>query len=137
MLKKWLYVIGWSAALLVGTVPNIIKGTLRFSLRDMTMGDVCDLYMFPVLIALALLMADVLYMSEQEKAKEGRVKNTSVLIVCVMAFLFAFVFSMWLEAPWACWVCFAIAWISMTALKFSKTETIKANICPEGNEVPE
>lgn len=137
MLKKWFYVIEWSAALLVGTVPSIIKGTLKFSLREMPMGEVCDLYMFPVVIALALLMADVLYMSEQEKAKEGRVRNTSVLVLCIIAFLFAFVFSLWLETSWACWVCFAIAWISMTVLKFSKTEAIKETICPKGIVVPE
>ena len=137
MWKKWFYVIGWSAALLVGTLPSIFKGTLTFSLRDMIMGNVCDIYMFPVVMALALLMADVLYVSEQEKAKEGRVKNTSTLVICTIAFLFAFIFSLWLETGWICWMCFAIAWISISALKFSKTEAVKADRCPKGSEVPE
>lgn len=137
MFKKWLYVIGWSAALLVATLPSIFKGELKFSLQDKTMSEVCELYMFPVIMALALLMADVLYTAEQEKVEEGRVHNTSILIICVMSFLFSFIFSLWIETAWLCWVFFGVTWTSMFFLKFSKTKPIPASPFEEGIEVPE
>ena len=137
MFKKWLYVIGWSAALLVATLPSIFKGDLTFSLQDKTMSEVCELYMFPVIMALALLMADVLYTAEQEKAEGGRVRNTSILIICVMSFLFSFVFSLWIETAWLCWVFFCVSWTSMFFLKFSKTKPIMESPFEEGIEVPE
>ena len=137
MWQKWLYVIGWSAALLVATLPALFKGNLSFSLQGLVMREVCEKYMFPMVMALALLMADVLYSAEQEKAEMGRVRNSSTLVICTMAFLFSFIFSMWLEIPWLCWTCFVVAWLSMTFLKFSRTLPIGGFAIPEGQEVPD
>jgi len=137
MWQKWLYVIGWSAALLVATLPALFKGELSFSLQKWVMSDVCEKYMFPMGMALALLMADVLYTAEQEKAEMGKVRNSSTLVICTMAFLFSFIFSMWLETPWLCWTFFIMAWLSMTVLKFSRTVAISGSAIPDGQEVPE
>lgn len=137
MLKKWLYIIGWTAALFVATLPTLFKGELAFSLKDKTVGEMCTVYMFPVFMAFALLVADVLYQAEHDKVSYGRVKNTSTLIICVLSFLFSFAFSVWLETPWACWLCFSIAWFSMAVLKFSKTEAIGSAAYLDGNVVPD
>ncbi len=137
MLKKWTYIIGWSAALFVATLPTLFKGELSFSLKNKTVGEMCDVYMFPIFMAFALLVADVLYQAEHDKVTCGKVKNTSTLIICVLAFLFSFAFSVWLETTWACWLCMAIAWISMTLLKFSKTEPIGASAYPDATVVPD
>ena len=118
MVKKFIYVIGWSLGLLFASFPDMFKGKMNFNMSDLSMGEVNENYLYPLFMALSLFVADVCYVFEQEKAEGGGKHITGVLIlVCV--FLFGAIYST--SSNTCPCVGFIIAWIALNIMKLLKT----------------
>lgn len=121
MIKKVIYVAGWSMALFVTTFPNLIKGTMSLDFNAMDFGEVRDSYMLPVVLAMALFMGDIAYVFTQEKCEGKQQKYIVSVIVLLCIFLFSFIFSLWGNKIYG-YIGLACAWISLTIMKFLKTD---------------
>ena len=127
MVKKTIYVIGWSLGLLFVTFPDLFQGEMDFKMSDLPMKDIYKTYLFPLLMALSLFVADICYVFEQEQSEGNNAPKyiTSVLmLMCV--FLLGLTYSISNN------VCpcagFIVAWLALTIMKFLKTtKCIKVN----------
>lgn len=116
---KFIYVIGWSIFLLMATFP-IVNYKEIFPLKLTSFADMMETYIYPMIMALTVYLADVVYAFVDE---ENRKKTTyvSISVGLILFFLLFFCLSMCMTRPWLQVVFFALVWITLTGLKFVKT----------------
>lgn len=119
---KWIYVIGWSISLLAASFPCILKGKL-LPLVENSIESTMDHYIYPTIMALAVFLVDIIYSSvkEERAGKPLQVANSWILI---LVFLLAFCFSLFFNNSLVQVFLFIILWISLTLLKFIKTDAV-------------
>lgn len=127
MIKKTIYVIGWSLGLLFATFPKLFKGEMDFKMSELPMKDISEIYLFPLIMALSLFMADVCYVFEQEKNEScATPKCITEILVLICIFLFGLTYSV-SSTTYPC-IGFIVAWTALTIMKFLKTtKCIKSN----------
>lgn len=120
MVKKVIYVLGWSMGLLFATFPDLFKGELDFHMSEMMMKDVCEVYMFPLLMALSLFVVDVWYVFEQERSQRSQEPTYVIGVIAMIgAFLFGLLYTV---SSQPCPIIgFIVSWIALTIMKFIKT----------------
>ena len=120
MVKMIIYVLGWSLGLLFATFPDLFKGELDFYMSEMLMKDVCDVYMFPLLMALSLFVVDVWYIFEQERSKPSQ-ESTYIIGVIAMISVFLFGLLYTVSSSYCPILGFIVSWTALTIMKFLKT----------------
>lgn len=127
MIKKTIYVIGWSLGLLFVTFPKLFKGEMDFKMLDLPMKDISEIYLFPLIMALSLFVADVCYVFEQEKTEScATPKYITEILVLICIFLFGLTYSV-SSTTYPC-IGFVVAWAALAIMKFLKTtKCIKSN----------
>lgn len=120
MIKKTIYVLGWSLGLLFATFPDLFKGEMDFQMLNMIMKDVRETFLFPLIMSLSLFVADVCYVFEQEKSES---RNTPKYIVEVLILICTFLFGMiyTISSNTCPYIGFIVAWAALTIMKFLKT----------------
>lgn len=124
MVKKLIYVVGWSAALFLATFPNLIMGKMSLNFSVMEFSEVRDTYMFPILMAMALFVGDTVYIFIQEKYEGKEQKHVVWVIVMLCVYLFSFIFSLYGNGKFG-YIGLICAWSALTIMKFLKTEKCK------------
>lgn len=131
MVKKFIYVVGWSMALFVATFPNLIMGKMNLNFSAMEFSEVRDTYMFPIVMAMALFVGDAAYIFIQEKCEGKEQKHIVLVIVMICIYLFSFIFSLYGNEKYG-YIGLICAWVSLTIMKFLKTEK-----CKQTDKIPE
>lgn len=121
MLYRIGYIISWSLGLLYATFPHYFDGGMSFDLRHMSLSDACDTYIFPIVMAMVLFLIDVVYGYIKEMI-DGQYTHVIGVIICLILFLLGFIFSVSIENPNIAQFCFIISWISLSYMKFLKTD---------------
>lgn len=129
MIKKTIYVIGWSLGLLFATFPDFFQGNMNFELSDLPMKDIYKPYLFPLIMALSLFVSDVCYVFEQEKSANCNTpKHITEILVLICVFLFGLTYS--ISSNDNSCIGFIVAWIALTIMKFLKTSKCVKNDKP-------
>lgn len=133
MVKKIIYVIGWSLGLLFATFPNFFQGEMNFQMSDLPMKDIYKPYLFPLIMALSLFVSDVCYVFEQEKSANcSTPKYITEVLVLICVFLLGLTYSI-SSSNNSC-IGFIVAWIALTIMKFLKTtKCVKNDNLPSGS----
>ena len=133
MVKKIIYVIGWSLGLLFATFPNFFQGEMNFQMSDLPMKDIYKPYLFPLIMALSLFVSDVCYVFEQEKSVNcSTPKYITEVLILICVFLFGLTYSI-SSSDNSC-IGFIVAWIALTIMKFLKTtKCVKNDKLPFGS----
>lgn len=121
MLYRVGYIVSWSLGLLYATFPHFFDGEMKFDIRSKTMGEACDDYIFPFVMAMVLFLIDVNYGYIKEKL-DGQYTNVIGVTSCLIVFLLGFVLSIYLVDPFFAKMCFIISWVSLSVMKFLKTD---------------
>ena len=87
-------------------------------------------------MAMILFLIDVVYGYMKERASRQYTHVIS-LILCLILFLLAFLFSIYINNPYWAFVCFIISWIFLSLMKFLKTDIYVTQSLPEGTQVGE
>ncbi len=96
---------------------------------DLNMRNVNESYLFPLIMALSLFVADVCYVFEQEKIENSNnPKYITEVLMLICIFLFGVAYSI-ASSTYPC-VGFIIAWIALTTMKFLKTTKCTKNNKP-------
>ena len=120
MVKKIIYIIGWSLGLLFATFPNLFQGEMNFQMSDLPMKDIYKPYLFPLIMALSLFVSDVCYVFEQEKSANcSTPKYITEVLILICVFLLGLTYSI-SSSNNSC-IGFIVAWIALTIMKFLKT----------------
>lgn len=120
MIKKIIYVIGWSLGLLFATFPNLFEGNMNFEMSDLPMKDIYKPYLFPLIMALSLFVSDVCYVFEQEKSATcSTPKYITEVLMLICVFLLGLTYS--ISSSDNSYVGFIVAWTALTIMKFLKT----------------
>ena len=129
MIKKTIYLIGWSLGLLFATFPDFFQGKMNFQMSELPMKEIYKPYLFPMIMALSLFVSDVCYVFEQEKSTNCN-KQTYItevlLLICV--FLLGLTYS--ISGSNNSCIGFIVAWIALTIMKFLKTTKCVRNNKP-------
>ena len=127
MIRKTIYVIGWSLGLLFATFPNLFQGEMVFQMSELPMKDIYKPYLFPLIMALSLFVSDVCYVFEQEKAANCNTpKYITEVLILITVFLLGLTYS--ISSNDNSYIGFFVAWIALTIMKFLKTtKCIKNN----------
>lgn len=129
MIKKTIYVFGWSLGLLFATFPNIFQGKMNFQMSELLIKDIYKPYLFPLIMALALFVSDVCYVFEQEKStKCNRPTYITEVLVLICVFLLGLTYS--ISGSNNSYIGFIVAWIALTIMKFLKTTKCVRNDKP-------
>lgn len=133
MVKKIIYVIGWSLGLLFATFPNFFQGEMNFQMSDLPMKDIYKPYLFPLIMALSLFVSDVCYVFEQEKSANcSTPKYITEVLILICVFLLGLTYSISSSSN-SC-IGFIVAWIALTIMKFLKTtKCVKNDNLPSGS----
>ncbi|MBR4854252.1 MAG: hypothetical protein IKU88_05945 [Alistipes sp.] len=128
MIKKIIYVIGWSLGLLFATFPNLFEGNMNFEMSDLPMKDIYKPYLFPLIMALSLFVSDVCYVFEQEKSTNcSTPKYITEVLMLICVFLVGLTYS--ISSNDNSYIGFIVAWTALTIMKFLKT-----NKCVKNNK---
>ena len=115
---KTLYVVVWSVALLYASFPGVFTANgFDWNFQSNLTNDVKPHYIFPYILAMALFLIDAIYAFALE-ANKGKQDNIIPVLIGVVAFMFCFLMSL---SGGEC-VFFLIGWISLTVVKWIKTE---------------
>lgn len=115
---KTLYVAVWSLALLYASFPVLFTSEgFDWSFQSKLTNDVKQVYIFPYVLAMTLFLIDAIYAFALESYK-GRQDNIILVLIGVVAFMFCFLISLNGGEGWF----FFIGWISLTLVKWIKTE---------------
>lgn len=131
MVKKLIYVFGWSIALFFATFPNLIMGKMNLEFSAMEFPEIRDTYMLPILMAMVLFLGDVVYVFEQEKCEGKEQKHITSVILLMGLYLFSFLLSLYGNI-YCGYIGLFLAWIALTIMKF-----IKTNSCHQQAKMPE
>lgn len=128
------YIISWSLGLLYATFPHLFDGEMSFDLRTMSLIEACDTYIFPFVMAMILFLIDVIYGYLQEMT-DGHYTHVIGVIFFLIIFLLGFVFSICVKNPNIARICFIISWLSLSIMKYLKTEFHNRKRYPQGIRV--
>ena len=132
-----LYVLVWSLGLMFATFPNLISGEMKFDFQNNLNNDAVMKYIFPFIMAMAIYLIDVLYVSMAEE-RSGNYKGVTLSWALLGGFLLFFVFSLlggfilffvFSLLGGKC-LFFVLGWLCLTALKFIKTDTLPPAVYP-------
>jgi len=132
LIIKVLYVLVWSLGLMFATFPNLISGEMKFDFQNNLNNDAVMKYIFPFIMAMAIYLIDVLYVSMAEE-RSGNYKGVTLSWALLGGFLLFFVFSL---LGGKC-LFFVLGWLCLTALKFIKTDTLPPAVYPTVSIVEE
>lgn len=121
MLYRIGYIISWSVGLLYATFPHFFDGKMSFDLRNMTMTEACDTYIFPFVMAMVLFLIDVIYGYIKEMIC-GHYSHVIGVISFLVLFLLGFILSISVKDPATARICFILSWVCLSVMKFMKTE---------------
>ena len=121
MLYRIGYIISWSIGLLYATFPHFFAGEMSFDYRNLTLGEACDTFIFPFVMAMVLFLVDVIYGYVKEMI-DGRYTHVISVITFLVLFLLDFVISISSENPNTARFCFIISWVCLSVMKFLKTD---------------
>ncbi len=134
MLYRIGYIISWSIGLLYATFPHFFDGRMSFDLRNMSLVDACESYIFPFVMAMILFLVDVVYGYIKEMC-DGQYTHVIGVILFLILFLLGFVLSLSVQNPTIACVCFIISWICLSVMKFLKTDLYDVKKYPKGIRV--
>ena len=132
LIIKVLYVLVWSLGLMFATFPNLISGEMKFDFQNNLNNDAVMKYIFPFILAMAIYLIDVLYVSMAEE-RSGNYKGVTLSWALLGGFLLFFVFSLLGGKS----LFFVLGWLCLTALKFIKTDTLPPAVYPTVSIVEE
>lgn len=121
MLYRIGYIISWSIGLLYATFPHFFDGEMSFDYRNLTLGEACDTFIFPFVMAMVLFLVDVIYGYVKEMI-DGRYTHVISVITFLVLFLLGFIISISSENPNTARFCFIISWVCLSVMKFLKTD---------------
>jgi len=120
--------------LLYATFPHFFDGKMSFDFRNKTLGEACDAYIFPFVMAMVLFLIDVIYGYIKETI-DGHYTHVVGVIVFLVLFLLGFVLSVSLENPNLSRWCFIVSWICLSVMKFLKTDLYDLEKYPQAIRV--
>lgn len=132
LIIKVLYVLVWSLGLMFATFPKLISGEMKFDFQNNLNNDAVMKYIFPFIMAMAIYLIDVLYVSMAEE-RSGNYKGVTLSWALIGGFLLFFVFSLLGGKS----LFFVLGWLCLTALKFIKTDTLPPAVYPTVSIVEE
>lgn len=132
LIIKILYVLIWSLGLMFATFPYLISGEMKFDFQNNLDNDTLMKYIFPFIMAMAIYLIDVLYVSMAEE-RSGNYKGVTVSWALLGGFLLFFVFSL---LGGKC-LFFILGWLCLSALKFIKTDMLPPAVYPTVSIVEE
>ncbi len=124
-IKKCLYCIMWSAGLFVATFYSLfsLEGeAFNFSGKELL--PIAQSHIMPMIMVMALYLWDVLYSISIQKNNNDKLMFWILLMI--IAFMVAFVFSMLVNCNVIGWVLFIASWLALAVLKYQTTEGERA-----------
>ena len=125
MKTKIVYCVIWSCGLFVATFYGLLKQKDIFEFTEKLFLPVMQNYIFPMILAMALYLLDVLYNVTNDKSNGAIVGWVLGTIILFMVF---FALSMLVNENWAGWLFFSASWFSLTILKYKTTDCEKREI---------
>lgn len=116
---KYIYCVVWSIGLFVATFYGLFEVENAFDFTDKELLSVAQSHIFPMIMAMALYLIDVLYGSITRGESDKLVFWTLLMVI---SFMVTFVLSLLVNHNVAGWIFFVFAWISLTVLKFKTTD---------------
>lgn len=123
---KYLYCAMWSIGLFVATFYGLLGQENVFDFTGKGLLPVAQSHIFPMVMAMALFLLDVLYGSITKGESDRLVFWTLLMVI---TFMVTFVLSLLVNHNVAGWILFVLAWISLTILKVKTTDGGK-KLCP-------
>ena len=123
---KYIYCLMWSIGLFVSTFYGLLGQESVFDFTGKELLPVAQSHIFPMVMAMALFLLDVLYGSITRGESDRLVFWTLLMVI---AFMVTFVCSLLVNHNVAGWILFVLAWISLTILKVKTTDGGK-KLCP-------
>lgn len=100
----------------------------------MSLVEACESYIFPFIMAMILFLVDVVYGYIKDMC-DGQYTHVIGVIVFLILFLLGFVFSVSVQNQNTARVCFIISWVSLSVMKFLKTDLYDVKKYPKGIRV--
>lgn len=125
VIKKCLYCVMWSVGLFVATFYSLftLEGeAFNFSGKELL--PIAQSHIIPMIMAMTLYLWDVLYNLSMQKTNND--KSMFWILLMIIAFMVAFVFSMLVNYNVIGWGLFIISWLALTILKYQTTEDERA-----------
>lgn len=116
---KYIYCLLWSIGLFVATFYGLLVQENVFDFTDKELLSVAQSHIFPMVMAMALFLLDVLYGSIIRGENDRLVFWTLLMVI---AFMVTFVLSLLVNHNVSGWTFFVLAWLSLTILKFKTTD---------------
>lgn len=124
MRDKVIYIISWSALLMIATFPNLfINGDFieSFNVSNTSFNDGKGIFLMPLLFAVLLSGVDVVYLYLLDKSN-GQQLDLFKVFVWVLVFLGSLIASIFYSNAYLTAAGFYIAWFSLTGMKFAATK---------------
>ena len=124
MRDKVLYIISWSALLMIATFPDLFKTgkfISMFNTENLKYSEGVWVILMPLYFAVMLAGIDVVYSYRSEKNKNRDMELIWVL-VSILIFLLALAASAFYPNIYFTAACFYIAWLALTGMKFAATK---------------
>lgn len=134
MLYRIGYITSWSLGLLYATFPHLFDGGMTFNFSKMSLIQAGEAYIFPLVMAMVLFLVDVIYGYIREMC-DGQYTHVISVLIFLILFLLGFVFSMTFENQNVSFGCFIISWLSLSIMKFLKTDLYDVKKYPKGMRV--
>ena len=133
LITDLIYVFIWSAGLLYASFHKVFEGVMNYNVASLTLPEIREQYIFPMVMALLLFLFDAIYSLEVD-LEEGRSSHTIYLWICLCAFLIGFLLNIMYESECYSYIPFWISWIALTVMKFFSTNKICGSemIIPQG-----